>query len=381
MKKIIVALLALTIGFPALAQEFKVTGEVKTGILGTITEDQIRPRQERTNAGSKDDAGSGAGRFRLNVEYLHGNLGFKFRINWETWSEDYPRWPYAFGYGNFFEDQLTVSIGKLGASPWSSGGPEMWKELEQIGTTGGMRIEYKPFFAPGLNVGFVINGFNKETDEWKESDPITFLHVLQESVIGASYTHEYFMARAAFKLDSKVDSIRGGNNEGSSMLYRVEERVIRNYLPGFSIWALGYYEGIGADLKEDYVTNNWLFFEYAHKWFNAQIRVGYDAISNRDVLNVRPNFYWKFFDNLINVGAQFLYAQDFGEGKVFEGSPYYYMEVEPKIQINFAPGAYAAFVYNYRREYVAYTMDHEERGIATPIKQVQWLNLRFGIYF
>ena len=385
MKKYLIVLLAATLTVTAFAQEFRVSGEVKTGILSTIEETKIKPRKERTGAGSKDDAGGGAGRFRLNAEYLHNNLGFKFRINWEQWGESQPQWPYAFGYGNFYDDQLTISIGKLGASPWGSGGPELWKELEAVGTTGGMRVEYKPSFVPGLNVGFVINGFNKDTDMWPDEEPITFLHVLEETVIGASYIHDLFMVRAAIKLDSEVDQMRGtaSGKEGAELLYRIEEHILDQYLPGFKIWALGYYLGIGADksMKDEFVMNNWLFFEYAPELFTAQLRFGLDSIENRTVFHVRPNFFVKLFDNLINVGMMFQYAQDYGDGKVFEGSPYYYMEIEPKVQINFAPNAYAAFAYNWRREYVTLTQTHKDMGITEPIKQNQWINLRFGIYF
>jgi hypothetical protein len=385
-----VALLAFAVAFPALAQELTVSGEAKSGIINHIIEDQINEKINKTEAGSADDAGfntetgKGAqGRWRLNMEYLNNNLGFKLRINWEDWASDErgPKWPYAFGYGNFFDDQLTIAIGKLGSSPWGTGGPEMWRELEATGVTGGIRFEYKPFYAPGLNVGFVINGFNKETDQWPSDEAITFLHVLQESVIGASYTHEYFMVRAALKLDSKVDSIRGGVNEGMSMVYRVEERTIRQYLPGFSIWALGYYEGLGADEAEDYITQNWLFIEYSPAMFSAQLRFGLDAIWNRTLFHFTPNFYWKFFNNLLNVGVQFRYTQDFGEGKVFEGSPYSKIEVEPKIQLNFAANAYMAFAYNWSRQYVQLTQRHTERNITEPVKQIQWMNLRFGIYY
>jgi hypothetical protein len=390
MRKIIVALLVLTVGLPVFAQELILSGEGKSGIITHMIEDQIHDKVTTSTAGSTDDAGfntetgkGDAGRFRLNMEYLNNNLGFKLRINWQDWSSDLvgPKWPYAFVYGNFFEDQLTVAIGKLGGSPWGSGGPELWKELEATGVTGGIRFEYKPSFAPGLNVGFVINGFNKETDEWPSDEAITFLHVLQESVIGASYTHDYFMLRAALKLDSKVDAIRGGGNEGMSMVYRVEERAIRKSLPGFSIWALGYYEGFGADNKTDYESRNWLFIEFAPAMFTTQLRFGTDIITGRTLFHVTPNFYWKLFNNLLNVGAQFRYTQDYGEFKTFEGSPYYRIEVEPKIQLNFAPNAYMAFAYNWARQYTAFTMDHEERHITEPIKQIQWFNLRFAIYY
>jgi hypothetical protein len=382
MKKIIVVLLALAVVSPVMAQELILGGEVKTGLLDTITETQIKPREEKAGPGSKDDAGGGAGRFRLNMEYLNGNLGFKLRINWEDWAQGYPNsWSYAFGYGNFFNDQLTVSIGKLGASPWGTGGPDLWKELENLGTTGGVRFEYKPFYAPGLNVGFVLNGLNSDTDMWPSTNDTTILHYLQESVIGASYTHEYFMVRAALRLDSEVDNMRGGTDEGMEMLYRVEEYAIRNFLPGFRIWALGYYYGIAQEDPTQYVANNWLFFEYSPKWFSTQLRFGLDSVDNRTVFHVRPNFYMKLFDNLLNVGAQFLYAQDYGEGKMFEGSPFYYMEIEPKIQLNFAPNAHMAFAYNWRREYVHLTDDFTKLGLTEPIKQIQWFNLRFAIYY
>jgi hypothetical protein len=82
---------------------------------------------------------------------------------------------------------------------------------------------------------------------------------------------------------------------------------------------------------------------------------------------------------LIVVGTSFLYAQDFGEGKVYDG-PFSYIELEPKLQINISPAAYVAFAYNLRREYMREMYLHTERGIE-PIKQTQWMNLRFGLYF
>jgi hypothetical protein len=74
-----------------------------------------------------------------------------------------------------------------------------------------------------------------------------------------------------------------------------------------------------------------------------------------------------------------MYGQDFGDNKMFPGSPYLYMEVEPKIQLNFS-ASYIAFAYNFRREYVNPVTLPEARG-ADPIKQTQWMNLRFCIYY
>ena len=387
MKRMIITALIVALTVTAFAQEFKVTGEVKTGVLWTKTENQITPPVEYTSFNSKDDAGSFAGRFRLNVEYSQNNLGFKARLNWEQWNVTggAPYWAYAFGYSNLFDDQLTLSAGKLGASPWGTGGPEMWKELEAVSNTGGIRFEIKPNIVPGLNAGFVLNDFNGSMDTKPASKPITFLDILEESVLGVSYTHDLFHIRFAYRLDSDLDGARNGastGKDGGELVYRVEEYALKNYLPYFSIWTLGYWTSLGADEENrqaSFKSENWLFFQYAPDLFTAQIRFGYDAIWNRSVFHVKPTFYINLFDNFINAGGSFWYAQDFGDGKIFKDSPYSWIEIEPKIQINFNPSVYAAIAYNWRTEYVKFTTDHADRGIKEPIKQTQWLNLRVGI--
>lgn len=396
MKKILVLMLLAVLSVWAFAQQFTLDGEVKTGLLYGKFEDGLADPIEKIGLGSKDDAGktivdgfpsntgSSEGRFRLNMTYANeeGKMGFKTRLNWENWRRQNPKapdFPYAFGYGDFFEDQLTISIGILGASPWGTGGPEMWKELD-VSQSGGMRVEWKPEFVPGeLNVGFVLNYFDSPSESGGEIK-LTMWEILRESVLGAAYTHEFFHVRFAYRLDSDYDQrIRTALSDGDDLLYRVEERILDRFLPGFQIWALGFVSGVGAE-KECLLTRNWLFFQYAPDLFTAQLRVGMEAIENRTLLFLRPNFYWNFFDKLIVAGMAFQYGQDFGEGKMYEGSPYSHIEIEPKVQINFNANAYAAFVYNWRREYISETNDHIDEGIK-PITQVQWFNLRFGMRF
>jgi hypothetical protein len=278
-------------------------------------------------------------------------------------------------YGNFFDDQLTTSVGKMGESPWASGGPEMWKELE---TTIGMRTEYKPRFIPGLNIGFVLNDFNNQRDQgWPEKKPYTLAEILKESVIGVAYVHDYFLARFAFRFDSDADSMTGnpGGHGEQEYVFRVEERIIANYLPGFQIWAIGHGVGLTAPKEHNaLLLRNWLFAQYDPELFTAQIRLGYDSITDRGILHFRPSFYWKFFNNLLNVGVMFYYGQDFGEGKVYAGSPFLYLQIEPKIQVNFGnSGNYIAFAYNFGREYIG----PYEGWDGVPLKQTQWMNLRF----
>jgi hypothetical protein len=382
MKKIVTLLLAVMLPASAFSQGLTTSGEVKTGIFWQKTEDSTSEPEIKIRMHSQnDDAGDYEGRFRLNMDYVNeaNTLGFRARIQWHDWTNEKQipdTWPYAFGYGNFFNNQLTMAIGKLGGSSWGTGGPEMWKELE-AGRSGGVRFEFKPAFIPErfgkLNIGFVLNGPDSYTDAGMTRDP-TIFDLLQESVMGLSYTHDLFLIRFAYRLDSELDMrLRGSEGkEGDDIVYRVEERAIQKLLPGFQIWALGFIQGVGAD-KPDFVEyKNWGFIQYAPRNFTAQVRLGYEGSSDRSVAFVKPNFYYKFFDGLIELGALFGIAQDFGN-KVYTDSPYSYMEVVPKLQINFAPGAYTAFEYYYKLEY-AYRTD-------PPYKQTQWMNLRFGIYY
>jgi hypothetical protein len=383
-----ILLLALLPAF-VFAQEIKMSGEAKTGIYYRKTEQAGADPYAYVSMHNADDAGgandktANPGRFRLNIEYDNGNsVGMKTRINWENWgpnnSTSPPTWSYAFAYGNYFDNQLSLSVGKLGGSPWGTGGPEMWKELED--GVGGMRTEFKPAFVPGqLNVGFVFNTFNSDRDQGFDADkPVSLLNIMRESVIGVSYTHDMFLIRMAYRFDDEMDAQQDNKLTGSKedeFIYRVEERVIQNYLPGFQIWALGHFFAFASE--EIRWLRNWLFVQYAPDLFTAQIRFGYDKIINRSEVYVKPSFYLNLLEKMISVGAAFQYAQDFGDGKVNEDAPYHTMEIEPKLQINL-PSSYIAFAYNWKQEYINPNLVPEGKE---PIKRTQWMNLRYCIYF
>jgi len=366
------------------------SGEVKTGVFWKEwSQEGIAPLSD-IMLHSKDDAGGEGdqGRFRLNLDYDNGRgFGIRARIQWQNWMENAPQWPYAFGYGNFFRDQLTVAIGKFGGgSPWSTGGPEKWKELETT-SGGGMRIEWKPGFIPfgKLNVGFVLNWFDAPMESTGTVYK-TLADLLMETVLGASYDCDWFLVRFAFRLDSELDrAIRGTEEygkEGYKLIYRLEEKMLKKMI-GLSIWALGDYEGVGAPDPQFWKFENWLFVQYdadfkkAPDLFTAQVRLGFDYLESRSILHFKPSIYFNILNKLISIGASFLYGQDFGDGKMFVGSPYLYFEIEPKLQINFS-NSYIAFVYNFRREYLK---PYAEARGADPIKQTQWMNLRFCIYY
>jgi len=390
MKKIALILFATFITSAAFAQELKLSGEAKSGIYWEQIQEESKDAVAEVKLKSTDDAGGNQGRFRINLDYDNGRgIGFKARIQWENWVEKYPsNWPYAFGYANFFDNQLTISVGKLGSSPWGTGGPELWKELED-GTYGGMRVEYKPNIIPdgygSVNVGFVLNYYDSDRDQgWESEEPVTILNLLQESVLGISYTHDLFHVRLGYRLDGSMDSIQSNKQYGGlgedSLVYRLEERILKNYLPGFQVWALGHLFGLSAQVDEIKWFRNWAFAQYAQDLFTAQIRFGYEYIESRSDLRIKPSFYFNFFDNkLLSVGAAFEYCQDYGDGKVYKDSPYRYVELQPKIQLNFT-SSYVAFEYDFKQEYTSGVGLSLKPG-KEPIKQTQYMNLRFCIYF
>jgi hypothetical protein len=367
------ALAILTAGFSAAQEGLTISGEVKTGLYWEKKQRQGEEPETKLTFHNNDDAGSGQGRFRLNLQYEKDNIGMKTRIQWETWTDAAPAWSYAFGYGNFFDNQLTLSLGKLGSSPWGTGGPEMWAELESA-RYGGVRVEVKPHLVPGLNAGFVLNHYDAYDDAGFDQKDVTLAVILQESVLGVSYDHDLFGVRFAYRLDSEGDRRDRGTSgkEGDSLIYRVEERILKNYLENFQIWANGSYRGVGAESEDCIQFLNWLYAQYAPPAFTAQFRLGYDVIENRSILHVRPSFYYNFFDKLLSVGASVQFAQDFGDGKMYEGSPYLYWSIEPMVKLNLGR-AYAAFVYRYTNEYKYHT--------EPPLEQAQWINLRFGLTF
>ena len=386
---------------------FKLSGEAKTGIFYQDSQkDGEEVKVEEVKLHSRDDAGGigEQGRFRLNMDYNNGkNLGFRARFQWQNWNNNKDvLWEYAFGYGDFFNDtlaQMTVSVGKLGGSPWGTGG-DMWKELEANGSGGGMRVEWKPAFPReygSINAGFVINYYNEARDSGTDNAQvkITLAEILRESVLGISYTHDdWVMARVAYRLDSDVDAVqnnKGLNDAGKGedeLVYRVEERALRNLVPGLRIWALGHLFGLSAINKEIQQFRNWFFVEYdpPELWglntpFTATLSVGNDtAIMDDGSLSeffLKPSFYWHFFNKLVSVGTVYKISFDYGDGGIEGAHPYYYMELEPKIQLNFQ-SSYIAFAYQFRKKYIH---DFQALPGREPVIQEQWMNLRFCIYF
>jgi len=402
MKRTIFALLAILLAAGSVyAQELKFSGEVKTGFY--MDQEQINGDKDKTIAeggmtNADGDSGSGYGRIRLDLSLVYENMGLKARFQVEPITDGpfIPRWSYAYAYGNFFGEQLTVSAGLLGESPWTTGGPRLRTELEAreyvefnrvtwepfvaIAGLWGVRFEYKPSFIPGFNIGFVLNQPDQVTISASEQ---TFGEVLGETVVGLAYEHDYFAVSLGYRFDSSADAYSNGMNEGSRFLYRMEERVLKTIVPGMQLSLNGAYYGIENEKQEikksiggeertlllgsgEYFINwlHWLwdadafiakldacysmYQSYNNAYFTPSERQAYDSI---DIL---PAFYFKFLNNLLQAGLGLGFGMEFGNGKTYIDSEYQYYFVEPMVRVNLSNNAYLAAVYRYTDKYTPY---------------------------
>jgi len=370
----------LTAGF-VYAQELEISGEMKTGFYwDRVTVDGKKAGDDVVKMHNNDDAGANEGRFRLNL-HVHNelNMGMKVRYQQLEWKEvSDAKWAFAMAYGNFIDDQLRITIGKLGESPWAAGGPDIWKELDdQVG----IRTEIMPAFLPGLDVGFVLNAWSgtlHNLDNGKVDNLL--LDMLQETVLGVAYTSDYFHGRIALRLDGDVDSRGVGSSvedvqENMELMYRLEERVIRKYLPGFSIWANGYWAGVGEDPSlpdgdSFYDYKNYLYIDYSPEAFSARLGAGLHFSRGQQTFTGRAQFYYNIF-SFLSLGTAGTYSQRFGKNAPGDGKPFEKWGVEPQLRINFNPNAYVAFVYNYGQEWA-----QPETGTKRVLQDRQWINLR-----
>ena len=391
-------------------QEINFSGEVKTGFY--IEQEKIGSQKPLAKGGATNndgDSGGGAGRIRLDFNFVYDQIGLRFRFQIDpvggSMGPYLPKWNYAYAYGKLFDEQLTISAGLLGESPWGTIGPKIRSEPETreyfgfndlsgeqyIANEGlmGIRFEYKPFFVPGLNLGLVLNQPDQVTFDVQAQK---FADMLLESVIGIAYKHDYFSVRLGYRMDSKPDTYRNTMNEGSRLLYSIEEHFLNTIADGMRIWLYGCYYGIGCEQQTiDKMINgspvkvtlgsgeyfiNWLHWLWDAQNFLANADVcfsvykSYNNDSFRPIerqqfqsIELFPAFYYKFFDNNIQVGIKLGFCMEFGAGKTFSNSLLQYYQLEPKIQLNLGTNAYIAAVYNYTDKYAWFdVIDIGRRG-------------------
>jgi len=409
MRRTAVVLLAVLVAAGAVfAQEMTFSGELKTGFY--MEQEQIESQDPVAKGGMANtdgDSGGYEGRIRMDFRFAYQSIGLRVRFQVEpdgTTGSLRPIWNFAYAYGNLFDEQLTVSAGILGESPWGTGGPRLQSEPETreyigysklsgepyIASEGlmGVRFEYKPSFVPGLNLGFVLNQPDQVTIDIQKQ---TFGDVLGESVIGVAYEHDYFAVRVGYRFDSEADAYSNGTEEGGRLTYRLEERVLGTLIDGMQVWLNGDYYGIGGGQKEipkkiggenvivklgggEYFIN-WLYWLWDAENFIAKFDTCFamyksykndklepDERQEYQSLEFLPAFYYKFFDNLLQAGLGLGFGMEFGTGRINKDSPYRYFCVEPLLRLNITGNAYVAAVYNYTDKYRWFKESGEWQG-------------------
>jgi len=407
MRKIVLVLVAALLAAGGVgAQDLTLSGEVRTGLY---TEQETIGNGEPVEKGgatnNDGDSGSGDARIRLDLNFTYGIVGLRLRFQIEPGEKGpfLPTWSYAYAYGNLLNEQITISAGLLGESPWGTGGPKLRSEPESREYIGyndlsrdsytvsegllGIRLEYKPSFVPGLNIGFVLNQPDQTTIAPTKQ---TFGDVFGESVIGVAYEHDYFAVRLGYRFDSNADTYDNGANEGSRLTYRLEERFLTTLMPGMQISLNGEYYGIGSEKRPvpdrpdlpllgagEYFIN-WLYWLWDSDNFITQFHVcfsAYQSYNNNffkpDIrqeyqsLEFLPAFYYKFFNNLLHVGLKLGFGMEFGPGKTYLDSPYQYIFVEPQVRLNIGGVAYIAAVYNWTDRYALF----DNAGSELPVER------------
>ena len=401
MKKILTGfLLSIMAAGSALALDLELSGEIKTGFYAeqqerngeTIYRTKIFNNDEDPNNGEK--AGN---RIRVGLGLQQDNFGLRIRL----YQEDFRRKTeandpnikrivadYAYAYGSIFDNQLKISAGLLGESPWGSGGPELVKEVE-TGAGGspimGIRFEFKPTFLPflqGLNIGFVLD---RDNDEQATEGMEEFGDIFQESILGIAWEHEYF----AFRFDREVYS-PAAIIFGTQFVYRVEERALGKLLPGMQIWANGFCKGIGAKEgpqggRPDSFIQNWLYIAYDPEYFSTGLNVGYNVDlygsaeqedwfkDSKQKWELRPYFYYKFLNNLLSVGIMGGMEIGVNGGKSLDDAFYNFWFLEPQVKLNIGSNCYVGLVYRYT--------SGEFNSMRVKDQETHWFNIRLYYKF
>jgi hypothetical protein len=315
MKKVMFFGLILAMAAVVFAEDgLTVSGHVKTGL--NIT--KLGDKDATVDIKHTDDGGD-PGRIRLNWVYTNGIVQFKWRnqLTGQQWAfvEDLVPstsgnvpvgehfqttldnlFDYAFAMGDFLDDQIRVSLGKLGDSgdrPWEIGGDEIWADIEGIS---GVRFEFKPAAVKGLDVGFLLPALTKPVDGGDYFSELGF---------GARYDNDAIDIRVAARLDSDYDK---NSYDGTKLIWLFNPKIIGTAVDGLSVWANGQVLGIKTyDEVPDSAFNtlSWLYFKYAKgNLTSATLRLGLETWADDDLhtndtlmgFYLKPVFGYKLTD-------------------------------------------------------------------------------------
>ena len=394
MKKLVIVLLAGLIStgsLLALEDKIEIFGEIKSGFLFERRDAPGKTTSFASISNNDGDSGAEEGRIRMGMAISILNFGLRtqfYQNNFKrkTGAADQNlmkvRTDFAYAYGNIFNSQLKISAGLLGESPWATGGPELNRELESTGSAPlmGIRVEYKPTFTPyirGLNIGFVLN---RADENIPAEAKMQFGDLFTETIMGIAWDHQYFGLRFAYRFDRDLKG-SAAIVSGEKLVYRLEERLLWNMLPGFQVSANGYFEGVNSEGKKAArgkppFSQNWLYVRYDPMDFTAGFDIGYkDYFMDKtgQLLELRPSFYYKFINNYLTAGLMAGIVMGMNGQESFKDVFYNEWYIEPQVKFNIHNNFYAALVYRYTSTAYLKPGNNDYNN--------QWLNLRLCYTF
>jgi len=384
---LIIAALFATGSALALDDIIELSGEIKTGFFVEQRELDDETYSSSAIYNNDGDSGESGSRMRLGIAMHTKGIGirtqfsqqiFSYRANGiNDTSVSKIGVDFAYVYGALFNSQLKISAGLLGESPWGTGGPELGKDLETTGGGSpipGIRVEWKPIIGSfrGLNLGFVLN---RQDDTMPSDAKEVFGDLFLESILGIAFEHQYFAFRFAYRFDRGIDSPAAIVN-GEKLVYRVEERLLWRLLPGMSIWANGYCEGINAEGKGSgrgvpgYIQN-WLYVSYDPENFTTGINVGYrdGFVQNDQRLELKPYFYYKLISDTLVAGLMGGMEIGFNNGKSIQDAFYNLWFLEPQVKVKINNNFNMALVYRYTSGAYGTETSYKDQN-------THWVNLR-----
>jgi len=389
MKKLITILFAGLLAASAFALDdiIELSGEIKTGVFIEQRQSDGQTQSKNTIYNNDEDSGNTGSRVRFGIALNTKGIGLRTRFSQQNFLyrpkdniNDTSMAPvevdFAYVQGSLFNGQFRMSAGLLGESPWGTGGPELGRELEYNGSpTTGIRLEWRPLGSlRGLNLGVVLGRSNEQVpDDAKE----TFGDLFLESILGIAYENPYFGFRFAYRFDRGLES-PAAVTEGEMLVYRVEERLLWRLLPGMSISANGYCQGINAGGRDHTpgFIQHWLYISYEPEYFSTGLNFGYyDGFElNAQKMEFRPYFYYNIIPNHLIAGLMGGMEIGFASGKSFQDTFYNFWFIEPQVKVNINNNFYFAVVYRYQAgNYLKETTDKDQ--------VTNWVNLRLGFVF
>ncbi|MDR0455167.1 MAG: hypothetical protein LBH20_00600 [Treponema sp.] len=396
MKKIITMIIAglLAAGSAfALDDIIELSGEIKTGFFFEQRELEGETYSRSALYNNDGDSGPSGSRMRLGIAMHTKGIGLRTRFSQQNFSyrpggindssaKAIIGVDFAYIYGNLFNSQLKISAGLLGESPWGTGGPELGRELETTGIgepITGIRVEWKPIIGSfrGLNLGFVLN---RQDDTMPDDAKEIFGDLFLESILGIAYEHQYFAFRFAYRFDRGIDS-PAAIVIGEKLVYRIEERLLWRLLPGMSIWANGYCEGINAAGKGSGrgipgFIQNWFYVSYDPEYFTTGVNVGYrdGFVLNDQRLEFRPYFYYKVISDFLVAGLMGGMEIGYNNGKSIPDAFYNFWFLEPQVKVKINNNLNMALVYRY-------TSGAYDTETSYKDQNTHWVNLRMCFTF